>query len=73
MSNPISVTSGWQEFNSGYTCATCGQWVPFGTCHICNYPPEQSTAPTFYPYPDERAAKALERIADALEKLTKRD
>lgn len=46
----------------GGTCATCGQFVPSSTIHLCPGHLSQE-------YPIARIANALERIANALEKL----
>lgn len=53
----------------GYICGRCGQWVPYNGTHNCmnSY---YSIWPT-YIFDNillDRIAKALERIADALEK-----
>ena len=44
----------------GYTCGSCGTWVPNGCTHTC---------PTAIRWVNERIAAALERIAAALEAL----
>jgi hypothetical protein len=45
----------------GHTCPSCYAWVPAGQVHTC--------VQTFQAAPPwERIARALERIADALEK-----
>ena len=56
----------------GYTCPNCGAWVPSGVWHTCSQPQVMY----HYTYDagtsvDDRPARALERIADALEKLAK--
>jgi hypothetical protein len=56
--------------SGGYTCPNCGLWVPPGTWHSCCYEPSYT-----YIYgistKEGRIARALERVADALEKLSR--
>jgi hypothetical protein len=54
----------------GYTCGTCGAYVPTGNSHACPgwsafSPPTTVTLQQV----DLRVASALERIADALERI----
>ena len=49
---------------SGGRCATCGEWVDANQFHFCKGYAVQIRA-------DERIALALERIADALEKVAR--
>jgi len=33
-----SMTNSGLNFTYGFTCASCGAWVPTGTSHVCNLP-----------------------------------
>ncbi len=55
----------------GYSCGSCGIWVPYGKLHICSnrpYPPGP-------PYPDvdktDALIAAIDRLAMAIERLEK--
>jgi len=52
-----------------WKCSICGQSVPYGEVHICNGSNFNPSALRPIVDPEERRVRALERIADALEKL----
>ena len=54
----------------GYVYQNCGQWVPPGCYHSCNR--QQCESDCVTQLPEQRIADALERIANALEKLIQR-
>lgn len=54
--------------SSGYTCPSCGQWVPGGTVHYCWGSPYRFT---WYPVenPTEKAFRVLKKLVE--EKIIK--
>jgi len=67
----MSGTDASPEYpNTGYTCPKCGRWVNPGENHACGL--SMGGEWTWEPSLDyHRIAVALERIADALEKLAR--
>ena len=65
-----AMSSSSTDSDDYWTCSVCGQRVPKGELHVCrsrtyNGSSQRNTIPTL----EERRVQALERIADALEKL----
>ena len=56
----------------GWTCSYCGQFVPVNTYHNCPNLQTITGSYTDWSLLEERKANALERIADALEKLVEK-
>jgi len=55
----------------GYTCPTCGKWVPNGTYHTCGQPQAYNWCP-YYGCGCDSLLPVLERIAKALESLVEK-
>lgn len=71
MSELTSNTTYYSD--SGYTCAICHTWVPYGYAHTCSgQPASQPTEVKWDRMSDVRIADALERIAAALELANER-
>jgi len=61
--------------DGGYTCPSCGVWVPGNMHHVC-YPSKYGYGydddDTIISYSSRRLIYVLERIAKALEELNKK-
>lgn len=65
-SSPNTGTTG----SGGYECRNCGAWVPSGAIHECGILGTPSTlSPATNVEALNRIARALEKIAEALDKL----
>ena len=51
-------------YSSGYTCGSCGVWVPYGQEHYCG-----GTATTTFTYPCCVCFHQLQQLLDKLDKL----